>query len=221
MLTDIIQKKLKQLPDAPGIYKMLDAEGRIIYIGKSKCLKKRVSSYFAPEPKWEKAKKMSPFIRDMDYTVTDTHLEAMLLECRLIKQIRPYFNVIMKSDEKYVYLELGTDRRKSPLAVSYTKTENSYGPVRSRRSLEELVDGMQNLYPLEEGEGEGIDFSYHLFPEILSEERFLSNRRILQKICENPSVMQAFLRTVETHMQNAAEKQKFEMAVRTGIWRRN
>lgn len=60
MLTDIIQKKLKQLPDAPGIYKMLDAEGRIIYIGKSKCLKKRVSSYFVPEPKWEKAKKCLP-----------------------------------------------------------------------------------------------------------------------------------------------------------------
>ena len=75
---------------------MLDFKGNIIYIGKSKCLKKRVHSYFVKSPVWEKAKKMAPLIYDINYIVTDTHLEAMLLECEMIKTIKPYFNAAMK-----------------------------------------------------------------------------------------------------------------------------
>lgn len=213
MLTDIIQKKLKQLPEEPGIYKMLDGSGRIIYIGKSKCLKKRVNSYFVKEPRWEKVKKMSPFIQDIEYVVTDTHLEAMLLECRLIKEIRPFFNVIMKYDEKYVYLELGRDRRKNPLSVSRSKTEDAFGPVRSKRNLEELIDGMRNLYPLEEKDG-SFFFNYHIFPVIMTEEEFLKNASVLEEICRNPAAMGNFIQAVEFHMQEAARKQKYEQAVR-------
>lgn len=213
-MTEEMREKLRHLPESPGIYKMLDAERRIIYIGKSKCLRKRVNSYFVPEPKWEKARKMAPLIKDIEYIVTDTHLEAMLLECRAIKQIQPYFNVMMKNDERYVYLELGSGGRKNPLSVSTTKSENSFGPVRSRRRLEELIEGMKNLYPLEKKKDGGYAFSYHLFPIRMGEEEFQKNYKILHEICTEPSLMKCFLQTVEEHMRDAAKQQKYERAVK-------
>lgn len=119
-MTNQLKDKLAMLPEAPGIYKMLDSRGDIIYIGKSKCLKSRVISYFANNPNWEKAKKMAPFIYDLEYVVTDTHLEAMLLECELIKRIKPHFNVSMKHDERYVYLKVGKTEQARPLYVVHT-----------------------------------------------------------------------------------------------------
>lgn len=214
MLNEAIQKKLQQLPEAPGVYKMLNDENNIIYIGKSKCLKKRVSSYFVAEPTWEKAKKMAHFIRDIEYIVTDTHLEAMLLECLMIKKIRPYFNVIMKHDDRYVYLGLGSDRRKNPLNVSYVKNESAFGPLRSRGRTEELVVRLRNFYPLTFGRGGKIKFSYHIFPEVMDETAFLKNRQVLERICTDGTVLKLFIQEVERCMQRAVRQQKFEYATK-------
>ena len=82
-----LKHKIKYIPQLPGIYKMLDAQGNTIYIGQSKCLQKRVRTYFTPTHKRNKVDKLVSFIADLDYQVTDTHLEAKLLECRLIKEI--------------------------------------------------------------------------------------------------------------------------------------
>ena len=67
---------LGSIPDAPGVYEFLGDQGEVLYIGKSKCLRKRVHSYFTPNPGWEKAKRMVPRIRNLRVTVTETHLEA-------------------------------------------------------------------------------------------------------------------------------------------------
>ena len=214
MVTAAVQEKLKHLPESPGIYQMLNADGMIIYIGKSKCLKKRVSSYFVPEPRWEKAKKMAPFIRNIEYVVTDTHLEAMLLECSLIKSIRPYFNVMMKHDEKYVYLELGQDNRKSPLGISSVKTEESFGPLRSKGRLEELIQGMRYLYPLVKRRSGRYGLFYHSLPEAMDAESYQKNRCILREVCTDPSAMAAFIVETECAMKQAARRQKYELALK-------
>lgn len=214
MPTEIVQKKLAQLPKLPGIYKMLDAEGNILYIGKSKCLKQRVSSYFVTEPKWEKAKKMSPFIKDIDYIVTDTHLEAMLLECELIKKIRPYFNVSMKYDEKYVYLKLGKNLKEKPLEITPVKTECSFGPFRSKNRGEEFVTEMEKMYPLEKCKNGAYRFEYHIFPQSMNENVFLENQKVLNEIFSDSKKMERFIKKAEQKMQKEAGCQRYEMAVR-------
>lgn len=79
-----LKQKVNQIPALPGVYKMLDSSGQIIYVGKSKCLKKRVQSYFTKSPKQPKIERMIFLIDDIEYIVTDTHLEARLLECQLL-----------------------------------------------------------------------------------------------------------------------------------------
>ena len=106
-MTTHLQRILDELPEAPGVYKMLGDGGNILYIGKSKCLKHRVKSYFVKKPVWEKAEKMAGFIRDIEIEPTHTHLEAMLLECELIKKHRPFFNRQMKNDSGYLYIKPG------------------------------------------------------------------------------------------------------------------
>src|SRR5690554_855055 len=116
-MSPAIKEKLDQIPPLPGIYKMLDSRGNIIYVGKSMCLRKRVSSYFTGNHRWKKVEKLVFFTADIDYIVTDTHLEARLLECEMIKKLKPVFNSQMKNDNGYVYLKVESDSRYKVLSV--------------------------------------------------------------------------------------------------------
>lgn len=205
--------KLKDIPELPGIYQMIDSKGNIIYIGKSKCLKKRVHSYFVESPKWEKAQKMAPFIYDIRYIVTDTHLEAMLLECEMIKNRKPYFNTLMKNDERYVYLILSDQKKGKPLTVAYAREQISFGPFRSRSRLQEFIDSLTNLYPFTENRKK-LQFEYHFFPEKLTQEEWAENQRLLKKLLTVPNVMEEFLRLLEKKMKKAAREEKFETALK-------
>lgn len=212
-MNEKIQKKLKNLPEAPGVYRMLDESGRIIYIGKSKCLKKRVNSYFVPNPKWEKAEKMVRFIHDLEYTVMDTHLEAQLLECKLIKEIQPYFNVQMKNDRKYFYLKIESDYRKNPLKQVYEKEDGVFGPFRSRHIIEDWILAMCNLYPLEK-EKFTWKFQYHILPVQMSPEQFCSNRELLLELFRKKTSAKRFLKRLEASMKEAASQERYEYAMR-------
>lgn len=117
--------KILSLPESPGIYKMLDKEKNIIYIGKSISLKKRVRTYFSEKPKWEKVKKLAPLIDDIEYIVTDTHLEARLLECEMIKRVKPIFNSQFKNDKGYVYLNIKDYNIYNPISIVYDYEEKS------------------------------------------------------------------------------------------------
>ncbi len=98
---------LKNLPHSPGVYKMKDGNGRIIYVGKAIDLKKRVSSYFkGSKDQQVRTRKMVGQIADIDYTVVDSDLEALILESNLIKELHPKYNVLMKDDKNYVYVKI-------------------------------------------------------------------------------------------------------------------
>ncbi|WP_042352915.1 GIY-YIG nuclease family protein [Bacillus massiliigorillae] len=210
-LTKVLQDKLSNLPDCPGIYKMLDASGSIIYIGKSKCLKKRVKSYFVESPKWEKVIKMQPFIKDLEIVITDTHLEAMLLECKLIKEIQPYFNVQMKNDNRYVYAKVGMDERSAPLSVVYQREEHCYGPFRRKHTLQQMIDALKNIYPIQKNK-QKYEFEYHVLPISMTSEEKEKNRLVMNELFLDVKKMERFVKQLEKKMQEAAVDYRFEMA---------
>lgn len=210
-MNEQLEKKLRELPEAPGIYKMLDKYGNIIYIGKSKCLKKRVQSYFAESPVWDKAKEMARFIENLEIVVTDTHLEAMLLECEMIKKHRPHFNAMMKNDERYSYLTLEENYRRNPLKITGEREGVSFGPFRSKGQIQDVIETLRNLYPITKKRSR-YEVVYHIFPCVMEKEIFSENRKMLGKLFSEEKEMRQFLKAVEQEMKKAAETQSFERA---------
>lgn len=102
---DIISEKLKLLPDSPGVYIMLDEYKNIIYVGKARVLKNRVRQYFHNTPKPEKVMKMVENIRDFNYIITKTEIDALALENNLIKKHKPKYNILLKDDKTYPYIK--------------------------------------------------------------------------------------------------------------------
>lgn len=102
---DVIQEKLKLLPDSPGVYIMLDGYGNVIYVGKARVLKNRVRQYFHNSPKPEKVLKMVENIRDFNYIITNSEIDALALENNLIKKYKPKYNILLKDDKTYPYVK--------------------------------------------------------------------------------------------------------------------
>jgi excinuclease ABC subunit C len=206
-----LQLKLHQIPELPGIYKMLDVRGNIIYIGKSICLKKRVRSYFYTAPKWEKVTRMVSHIRDIEYIVTDTHLEARMLECELIKLHKPTFNSQMKNDRRYVYLQIEEYNLNNALAIVDDRSNDTYGPFRRKYYLENFIGLMKNLYPIL-WKDEAFYFEYHIFPQTMNKVDFNANREALRHILNNGKMMDHFILQLENNMKEAASQYKYETA---------
>src|SRR5215212_8679685 len=102
-----LEEKLKNLPTAPGVYLHKDAGGKIIYVGKAKNLRNRVRSYFQSGRGHDrKTRELVKRIIDLEYIVTDTEVEALVLESNLIKQYKPRYNVMLKDDKSYPHLKL-------------------------------------------------------------------------------------------------------------------
>ena len=106
---DTIQQKLTHIPTQPGVYLMKDEAGIIIYIGKASSLKKRVLSYFQKKDHDAKTRVLVRLIRDIDYIITDSEMEALILESNLIKKHKPKFNVRQKDDKRYPYIAVTLD----------------------------------------------------------------------------------------------------------------
>jgi len=127
-----LANKLKHLPDRPGIYIFKDGAGSIIYVGKAKSLRKRVSSYFRRSgPGSIKTSLMVDSVRDLEYIVTGSELEAVMLESNFIKKHRPRYNIILKDDKQYPYIKL-TVQEEWPRVMLTRKIENDgakyFGP---------------------------------------------------------------------------------------------
>jgi excinuclease ABC subunit C len=102
-----LEEKLKILPARPGVYLYRDADGKILYVGKAVSLKSRVRSYFQPGAQLPpKTRVMVDKVADLDYIVTDSEVEALILEQNLIKEHRPRYNVLLKDDKSYPYLKI-------------------------------------------------------------------------------------------------------------------
>jgi len=143
--------QLREMTSRPGIYRMLDEKGDIIYIGKAKNLKKRVASYFSGSPKAKKVMRMVAQIRSLEVTVTNTETEALLLESNLIKKHRPKYNVLLKDDKSYPFIQVTTEHE-FPRILSYRgsrkKKGEYFGPFPSSGAVRETLFHLQKLFRL-------------------------------------------------------------------------
>lgn len=206
--------KLKSLPLTPGVYRFLNKEREILYVGVSKRLRERVRSYFSGE-KEGKIARLVHQIHDLEVELCDTYLEARLLECRRIKEIRPPYNARFKREKGCVYLKIGTNPAGSPLAVTLDP-EGSIGPFRNRRLLEEVLADFPTLFPLQltkrGKKGFTISFGFSFLPRRLSTEEFEANQQALERLFEDEKLWQRFMAGLKQAMRKAADDQRFAEA---------
>lgn len=145
-----IKTFISNLPNNPGVYQMLDASGVVIYVGKAKNLKKRLSSYFNKSSKDPKTLSLVKHIHDVDFTVTHTENEAVLLECNLIKQHTPRYNILLRDDKSYPYIVISnhTYPRIDMYRGSRKKNGLYFGPYPSSLAVRETISLLQKLFHL-------------------------------------------------------------------------
>lgn len=142
---------LKSLTTRPGIYKMFNDQGEIIYIGKAKNLKNRVSSYFKKQTATTKQQTMVAKVASIEVTVTHTEGEALLLECQLIKRHKPRYNICLRDDKSYPYIFLSTEHDFPQITLHRGAKKNKgsyYGPYPSVGAIRETLKLLQRIFPI-------------------------------------------------------------------------
>lgn len=146
-----IKSFLANLSHHPGIYQMIDAKGAVIYVGKAKDIKKRISSYFNNRNKDPKTALLMEHVQDIDFTITSSENEAVILECNLIKKHHPRFNVLLRDDKSYPYI-LITTQHTYPRIDLYRgprkKVGMYFGPYPSAYSVRETISLLQKIFQL-------------------------------------------------------------------------
>jgi excinuclease ABC subunit C len=142
------KEKVKKLPSCPGVYLMKDSLGSVIYVGKSKNLKNRVGSYFQESKSHSpKVVKLVKNIKDFDHIITDTEFEAFLLENKLIKEIMPIYNKLLKSPKSYSYIKISTNEKYPLIEISDESDKNDgnlyFGPYTNRNTAERGLQGIK------------------------------------------------------------------------------
>ena len=147
-----IQEELKKLPGKPGVYLMHDADDTIIYVGKAISLKNRVRQYFqTSRNKGPKIERMVTHIARFEYIVTDSELEALVLECNLIKEHRPKYNTMLRDDKTYPYIRvtLGEDFPRVLFSRQQKKDKSRYfGPYTSAGAVKDTIELVNKIYQL-------------------------------------------------------------------------
>ncbi len=147
-----IQEHLKQLPDDPGVYLMKDKFDNIIYVGKAKVLKNRVRQYFQSSKNHSsKVKSMVKNIEKFEYIITDSELEALILECNLIKKYKPKYNVLLRDDKTYPYIKVTTNED-FPRVLKVRKVIKDkakyFGPYTNTTAVNDTLEILKNTYPI-------------------------------------------------------------------------
>lgn len=146
-----LRKKSMSLPLRPGVYLMKNDAGEIIYVGKAKALKNRVSSYFGSQRNHTaKVIKMVEHVKDFDYIITDSESEALMLECSLIKQHSPKYNILLKDDKGYHYVRITSDEWPRIESALQIKDDGSQyiGPYTSSFAVKQTVEEVQKIFLL-------------------------------------------------------------------------
>ena len=147
-----IQEHLKQLPSEPGVYLMKDKFNNIIYVGKAKVLKNRVRQYFQSSKNHSsKVKSMVKNIDRFEYIITDSELEALILECNLIKKYKPKYNVLLRDDKTYPYIKVTTNED-FPRVLKVRKVLKDkakyFGPYTNTTAVNDTLDIIKSIYPI-------------------------------------------------------------------------
>ena len=150
-IMDVLQEKIKTLTDAPGVYLMKDVRGKIIYVGKARVLKNRVRQYFQSNKNHgAKVKAMVAKIVDFETIVTASEVEALILECNLIKKHRPRYNISLKDDKSYPYLRVTAEDFPRIILTRRSVHDGSryFGPYTSGLAVKETLALLRKIFPL-------------------------------------------------------------------------
>jgi len=219
------QSFLKSLTQRPGIYQMLDGEGQVLYVGKAKNLKKRVTSYFRKTGLTAKTAALVKRIDQVDVTVTETETEALILEHNLIKQYRPPFNILMRDDKSYPYIFLSDKDRWPRLALHRgpKKAKGTYfGPFPSVHAVRDSMGFLQKTFKVRQCED--VFFKNRSRPclqyqikrctapcvEFISTDDYASDVNLTRLYLDGKA--DKLLRQLEGDMEKASEELLFEKA---------
>jgi excinuclease ABC subunit C len=147
----VIAATLATLPASPGVYRMLDAKGDALYVGKARALNKRVAAYTQPARLPERLRRMVSETRSMEIITTHTEAEALLLEANLIKRLKPRFNIVLRDDKSYPWLMLTEDHPYPQIAKhrgAQTRKGSYWGPFASAWAVNQTVTAMQRVFLL-------------------------------------------------------------------------
>ena len=192
-----IKSILAVIPEKPGCYQYFDSNGTIIYVGKAKNLKRRVSSYFNKEHDSNKTKVLVKQIRDIKYIVVDTEEDALLLENNLIKQYRPRYNVLLKDDKTYPSIVVKNEYFPRVYQTRNIVRDGSryYGPYPSVYTAKLMLQLIKELYPIR-------TCKHSLTPESIREGKYKVCLEYHIKRCKGPC---EGLQTMEEYQQNISE----------------
>jgi excinuclease ABC subunit C len=227
------EERLRRIPEAPGVYLWKDAQGKLLYVGKSKRLRDRMRSYFgAPRGLNDKTRRLVSRIADFDIIVTQSELEALLLEMNLIKQHRPQYNILLKDDKSYPYIKV-TVQDEWPRVAYVRRVEKDgaryFGPYASPGSVYKALDTLNKLFAFRptfncseswfnEHRRKGRPCTYYQMrrclgpcvPGLVSKEEY---RAAIDQVCtflEGRS--ETILRSIRRQMEAAADELNFERA---------
>ena len=141
---------LKTLPEKPGVYRFYDEKGTVIYVGKAKRLKRRVSSYFNKDHDSAKVRMLVTKIRDIQTVVVDTEWDALLLENSMIKEFKPKYNIMLKDDKTYPWIAVTREpfARIFPTRRPEPAKMHLFGPYSSVKQMNALLDLLNEMFPL-------------------------------------------------------------------------
>ncbi|WP_423067217.1 excinuclease ABC subunit UvrC [Devosia sp. CN2-171] len=148
---DIIRGFVKTLPSAPGVYRMFDEAGEVVYVGKARNLKARVTNYTRPEGLDIRIRRMIEATRNMEFVRTETEAEALLLEANLIKRLKPRFNVLLRDDKSFPYILIATEHEAAELRKhrGTRRTGGHYfGPFASALAVKRTITALQRAFLL-------------------------------------------------------------------------
>lgn len=219
---------IRNLPDKPGVYLMKNSLGEVIYVGKAKVLKNRVKSYFQKSKNHsEKVKVMVKNIAEFEYIVTDSEMEALILECNLIKKYSPKYNILLKDDKFYPFIKITVNDDYPRVFVTrrFAKDGSKYfGPYTNGSAVYETLDLIYKIFPLrncklvikENGEKVRPCLNYHIKKCLgpcgghISKEEY---GKMINDIIDILSGKETYItKMLKSDMEKAAEELEFEKA---------
>ena len=222
-----IEEELKKLPAKPGVYLMHNQEGEIIYVGKAISLKNRVRQYFqSSRDKTPKIQKMVSQIAYFEYIITDSELEALVLECNLIKEHRPKYNTMLKDDKSYPYIKV-TVQEPYPriLFARQMKRDKAkyFGPYTSAMAVKDTIELIRKLYKLRscnrslpKENGERPCLYYHIKQCDAPCQNYISQEEYRKQVDGALHFLngnhQEVIDKLQVSMMEASEKMEFERA---------
>ena len=227
IMNEIIKEKLKALPNKPGVYLMKDSFGNIIYVGKAKILKNRVRSYFVKNSVHNnKVLKMIENIYDLNWIVTDSEMEALILECNLIKRHSPKYNILLKDDKNFPYIKITTSEDFPRILMTRrvdSKKDKFFGPYISSYSVKNVIELLRKTYgirscnrDLSSGKKGRECLNYHIKQctcpcmGYISKEEY--NKGINEIIAFLEGKETGIIKKLTLEMEKASSELKFELA---------